>query len=101
MPMLTEDQVQSYRDNGYIVVPDVLSADEVAALRAETDSFVDRSREVAASGFDLYRVDDKRSLAALESEPIHAKVPEPDPSFPVLDPDARPAELYFYSVTAN
>ena len=47
MPILTEEQKREYEEVGAIVVPDVLSPAEVAALRRVTDGFVDRARQVA------------------------------------------------------
>ena len=53
--MLTPAQIDEYNRVGAIVVPDVLSQEEVARLRAVTDSFVERSRAVTAHNeiFDL------------------------------------------------
>ena len=53
--MLTSEQIAFYHENGYIVVEDVLSDDEVADLRRVTDDFVERSRGVGESDeiFDL------------------------------------------------
>lgn len=53
--MLTSEEIAFYHENGYIVVEDVLSDDELAALRRVTDQFVERSRGVAESDdvFDL------------------------------------------------
>jgi ectoine hydroxylase-related dioxygenase (phytanoyl-CoA dioxygenase family) len=45
--MLSEDQVRTYREQGYIVVPDVLTAEEVAGLRAATDEVVAGAAEVS------------------------------------------------------
>ena len=46
--MLTDEQKREYEAVGAIVVPDVLSPEEVAALRRVTDSFVERARQVTA-----------------------------------------------------
>jgi ectoine hydroxylase-related dioxygenase (phytanoyl-CoA dioxygenase family) len=53
--MLTPEQVQFYRDNGYIVASNVLSKDEVSALQKVTDDFIEQSRRVTVSDkvFDL------------------------------------------------
>ena len=53
--MLTEDDVQFYRKNGYLVVLNVLRAEEVARLRASCDQFIELSRTVSAHTemFDL------------------------------------------------
>lgn len=42
--MLSLDQKSFYHDNGYLVVNDVLSDDEVQELRSVTDDFVEQSR---------------------------------------------------------
>ena len=63
MPVLSDAQIEFYHENGYIVVPDVLSADEIAALRAETESFVERSRAVDAND-GTYDLEDAHSAAA-------------------------------------
>jgi len=42
--MLSADDIAAYHDTGYVIVPDVFSPDEVAALRAESDDLVDKSR---------------------------------------------------------
>ena len=44
--MLSRADVERYDRDGFIVVPDVLSAEEVAGLRAATDALVERSRAV-------------------------------------------------------
>jgi ectoine hydroxylase-related dioxygenase (phytanoyl-CoA dioxygenase family) len=46
--MLTQAQKDEYDRGGAIVVPDVLTAEEVEELRRVTDGFVERSRRVAA-----------------------------------------------------
>ncbi len=52
---LTPAQIQFYREQGYIGVEGVFSADEVAELRRVTDEFVEKSRAVTVSDavFDL------------------------------------------------
>ncbi len=42
--MLTKAQIQEYNEVGAIVVPDILTPEEVAHLRSVTDGFVDRAR---------------------------------------------------------
>ncbi len=53
--MLTDAQKAEYQRIGAIVVPDVLSAAEVAELRTVTDGFVERARSLATHDavFDL------------------------------------------------
>ncbi len=58
--MLSESDVRFYRENGYIVVPEVFSGAEIAELRATTDCFVEESRQVAEHT-DLYDLEDRHS----------------------------------------
>ena len=53
--MLTQEQIDFYNTNGYIVVEDVISAEDIADLRKITDEFVDKSCEVTehTDVFDL------------------------------------------------
>lgn len=53
--MLTDDEVARYQRDGYVVLPDVLSAREVADLQHVTAEFVERSRQATAHTevFDL------------------------------------------------
>src|SRR5262249_11901975 len=53
--MLSEAQLAAYRRDGFVVVPEVLSPQQVAELRAVTDDFVRASAAVAANDevFDL------------------------------------------------
>ena len=55
--MLTATQIEYYRDNGYLVVPDVIAPDWVAKARARLDELVEASRR--ASGNDaIYDLED-------------------------------------------
>ena len=58
--MLTQAQIDEYNEVGAIVVPDVLTPDEVARLRAVTDGFVERARGVAAHN-EIYDLDDSHT----------------------------------------
>ena len=53
--MLTQEQIDFYQINGYIVVENVISAKDIAELRRVTDEYVDKSREVTehTNVFDL------------------------------------------------
>ncbi|RVU38405.1 phytanoyl-CoA dioxygenase family protein [Hwanghaeella grinnelliae] len=53
--MLTEDQVASYRTEGYLVVPDIFTPGEIAELNTVTDTFVEASRALTQSDavFDI------------------------------------------------
>jgi len=87
---LTDEQIASYRRDGYLAVPRVIDAEAVAALRRVTDAFVERSRSLSRSDavFDL----DPRHAAAA---PIVRRIKNPadhDPLYawvalesPILD----------------
>ena len=53
--MISDQDVQRYRRDGYLVIPDVLSAREIDDLRRATDDQVERSRQACAHTdvFDL------------------------------------------------
>ena len=87
---LTEEQIASYRRDGYLAVPGVIDAERVQALRRVTEAFVERSRGLTQSDavFDL----DPRHTAAA---PIVRRIKNPadhDPLYawvslesPILD----------------
>ena len=58
--MLTKAQIDEYNEIGAIVVPDVLSADEVQRLRRVTDEFVERARGVTAHN-EIYDLEDSHT----------------------------------------
>lgn len=60
--MLTKAQIDEYNRIGAIVVPDILSQDEVARLRRVTDMFVEQSRAVTTHT-DLYDLEDTHTSA--------------------------------------
>lgn len=53
--MLTQEEIQFYRDEGYLSVESVFKSKEIDELRAVTDAFVERSRGVTQNNevFDL------------------------------------------------
>jgi phytanoyl-CoA hydroxylase len=53
--MLSSEEIERYRRDGYLVVDEVLSAGQVTALRRVADEWVEASRTVEANGdlFDL------------------------------------------------
>ena len=61
--MLTQAQIEEYNRVGAIVVPDVLSADEVQRLRAVTDEFVEKSRAVTTHN-EIYDLEDSHTAAS-------------------------------------
>ena len=58
--MLSRTQIEQYNEIGAIVVPDVLSADEVQRLRRVTDEFVERARGVTAHT-EIYDLEDSHT----------------------------------------
>ena len=58
--MLAQSQIDEYNRTGAIVVPDVLSLDEVQRLRAVTDDFVQKAREITSHN-DIYDLEDSHS----------------------------------------
>ena len=90
--MLTDAQRAAYDRDGFIVVPDVFPADEVAELRRVTDEFVAalgdgdrqrrglRSRGHALGGRAAGAADED---AACDPSGLHARQPQPqDPGNP-------------------
>ena len=60
--MLSAADLATYRRDGFIVVPDILTRDEVEALRRVTEEFVRNSRSVAAND-EIYDLEDSHSPA--------------------------------------
>jgi ectoine hydroxylase-related dioxygenase (phytanoyl-CoA dioxygenase family) len=60
--VLSKSDIECYRRDGFIVVPDVLSADEVGRLRRVTDEFVEGARRITANN-DIYDLEDTHSAA--------------------------------------
>jgi phytanoyl-CoA hydroxylase len=58
--MLTQAQIDEYNRIGAIVVPNVLSADEVHELRRVTDEFVQKSRTLTSHD-EIYDLEDSHS----------------------------------------
>jgi ectoine hydroxylase-related dioxygenase (phytanoyl-CoA dioxygenase family) len=60
MPMLNQHDVEFYRDKGYLMVEDAVSADQLAKLREITYDLIDKSREIVESN-DIYDLDEGHS----------------------------------------
>jgi ectoine hydroxylase-related dioxygenase (phytanoyl-CoA dioxygenase family) len=60
--MLTDAERAAYENDGFIVVPNVFSAGEIAELRAVTEEFVRKSAAVAAND-EIYDLEDTHSAA--------------------------------------
>jgi phytanoyl-CoA hydroxylase len=58
--MLTKTQIDQYNETGAIVVPDILTEDEVQRLRRVTDEFVERARTVTAHN-EIYDLEDSHT----------------------------------------
>jgi ectoine hydroxylase-related dioxygenase (phytanoyl-CoA dioxygenase family) len=58
--MLTQAQIEEYNEIGAIVVPDILTAEEVHRLRAVTDGFVQRARGLTTHT-DIYDLEDSHT----------------------------------------
>ena len=58
--MISEQDVAFYETNGYLVVPNVLSADDVAELRQVTEKFVEDARHVRQHNA-IYDLEDSHS----------------------------------------
>jgi ectoine hydroxylase-related dioxygenase (phytanoyl-CoA dioxygenase family) len=77
--MLTRDQVQSYRRDGYLLIENVLSATELDTVRRVVDGLVEASRAVAAHDhvYDLEPTHSPR-------EPHVRRIKEPHNVHPVF-----------------
>ena len=60
--VLTQQQVQAYHRDGFIVVEDVFSVEETARMRAVTDEFVEAARSVT-DHTDVYDLEPTHSAA--------------------------------------
>jgi ectoine hydroxylase-related dioxygenase (phytanoyl-CoA dioxygenase family) len=60
--MLSPPDFATYRRDGFIVLPDILTRDEVEALRHVTEEFVRNARSVAAND-DIYDLEETHSAA--------------------------------------
>lgn len=58
--MLTATQIEFYRENGYLVVPDTIAPNQVARAQARLAELIERSREVLASDA-IYDLEDAHS----------------------------------------
>lgn len=76
--MINEQDVVRYQRDGFIVVPDVVSAQEIAELRQVTDEFVEQSRQ-ATEHTEVFDLEDGHSA----SEPRLRRIKAPDRHHPV------------------
>lgn len=57
---LVPEDIAFYRENGYLMIENAVSAEDLAELRAVTQDFIERSRAVQASN-DIYDLDEGHS----------------------------------------
>ena len=87
--MLTDGQRAAYDRDGFIVVPDVFPAEDIAELRRVTDEFVSASATVTAND-SVYDLEDTHSAA----EPRVRRLKAPHAIHPVsCAPAATPRSL--------
>ena len=60
--MLTDQQIETYRRDGYLVIPRLIQGDQLAELRGLTDRIVAEARGVSAND-DLYDLEPSHSAA--------------------------------------
>ena len=58
--MLSEQQIETYRRDGYLVIPRLIQGEQLAQLRALTDRIVEEARGVGASD-ELYDLEQSHS----------------------------------------
>lgn len=86
--MLTEEQVATYREQGFILVPNVFSADDVAELNRVTDAFVETSRSLTQSD-SVFDIGPDHSHAA----PKLRRIKHPTENHPAFDKAMRNPKL--------
>lgn len=82
--MLSQTQIDHYRDRGYLGVEAVFTADEVAELQRVTDEFVEKSREVTQHT-ELYDLEPDHTPEA----PRLRRIKSPVGAHPVYDQALR------------
>jgi ectoine hydroxylase-related dioxygenase (phytanoyl-CoA dioxygenase family) len=98
---LTDQQIASYRRDGYLAVPRLIDDERIAELRRVTGAFVERSRNVSRSD-NLFDVDPRYSAQApvlrriknpADHDPLYHWVafesPIPDVVAELIGPDVR------------
>ena len=88
VPLLSPQQLRQYEEQGYLIVPDVVSPEIISIMKKRTSELIEASREVGSSN-DTYDLEDGHS----SSNPRLTRVKEPhrvDPAVfynPVLGAD--------------
>ena len=78
--MLSKDQIEAYRRDGFIVVEGVLSAAEISALRETTDGLVEQARSVTEHN-EVYDLEPSHS----PDDPRVRRIKTPHVQHPVYD----------------
>jgi ectoine hydroxylase-related dioxygenase (phytanoyl-CoA dioxygenase family) len=89
--MIGRTEIEFYREHGYLVVPDILSADEIARARAATDRLVEDSRKVTQHT-DIYDLEPVHT----PSRPAVRRIKTPhkfDPAYQALAAHPRMLEV--------
>ena len=68
---ITRDDVEFYADQGYLVVPDVLTESELDVIRRELAELIDKASEVTEND-DVYDLDDSHTTEAPKVRRIKA-----------------------------
>ena len=82
--MISTEEIDFYREHGYLTVEQILSADQVQDLRRVTDEFVERSRMVTEHD-DVYDLEPDHSAR----KPRLRRIKQPHLQHPVYDRTLR------------
>ena len=77
--MLSQEQLNTYWDKGYVVVPSMISGKAVSGLSAAVDEFVEASREVEKSN-NVFDLDDAHTA----EKPILRRIKDPQKQHPAF-----------------
>jgi ectoine hydroxylase-related dioxygenase (phytanoyl-CoA dioxygenase family) len=88
MPMISKQQVDFYREHGYVVVENVLSPQQVTALRNDLEQLVEKAAEVTANNA-IYDLEDSHTV----QEPRVRRIKEPHVHMPAARAIAREPKL--------
>ena len=78
--MLTTDQIESYRQNGYVTIPGMFDGETIGKLRRVTDEFVQRSAQVSENN-DVFDLEPGHT----SSDPRLRRLKRPEQQHPAYD----------------
>lgn len=87
-PLLTDEQVLQYRDSGFVIVPSVLSPQEVAELRRVTDEICEGAAGLT-QGNEIYDLEDSHTPA----NPKVRRIKNPNVQHIIFDKLMRDARI--------